>query len=711
MLDLATPSGPPAFASAPALVADVFAELRFPAKVAISVANRDRMLANPGAYSGPWGESPHDMRFTERAMDALRADSPYAEVVICGPSQTAKSEIGNAWIYHTILHDPAALLFVMPDKEAVKKYVSTELTRMLDNNPELRKRQLAGASSDNINLKQFRGCDIFMLHPVGTTFRAQPFSRGRLDDYDEFDMDISDQGTALKLLYGRMGSFEMYGGTKIYVNSTPKLGDKAGIAALLPGGTNERWWVDCLQCGAPFELDTENVLKFDNTGTPEEAAESAAVMCPDCGGAHLQRDKRALMGTGRWVGRGETAIAGGKEGELVASTRLSQRWDGLMGMRSWAKMAHLWREAEIEFADKQDETDLKTFWQTTIGKNYIARGSGEPAVTEEALVKRARTSGHRLRTVPSNAMCLVAAVDQQAKGFEVAVWAFGPGFRAWLVDRFDVLVIERDGRNVSIKPFKRPEDWAVLHKEVLSRSYPMADGRPGTMKIFNTAVDTGGLENATDNAFQWWHAMVAGDVGSGRAPVPATALTLIKGGNNPASRLLPTPTIDAKRQIKGAPQAELYVPNVNRLKDIADTRLKIDDGGSGSIHFPCDTTRRGDLIAAPWIAEMRCETRVGEQWVRDPHRANETWDLYVYAYTVLLRLGGGDASLAWVPEWARPPRGRPRTLPAPERMPAEARDDVRESEPPRDMPAPSPAVAQAMRRPGAKRDVRVHRTR
>lgn len=661
---------PPAFADPGALVADVFAELRIPARVPISVANQNRVLANPGAYSGPWGDSPHDMRFTERAMDALATDSPYLEVVVQGPAQTAKSEVGNAWMYHTILHDAADILFVMPDREAVKKYVTTQLNKMLDANPLLRARQLSGASSDNINLKQFRGCDFFMLHPVGTTFRAQPFSRGRLDDYDEFDMDISDQGTALKLLYGRMGSFEMFGGQKIYVNSTPKLGDQKGIEALLPAGTNERWWVDCLQCGEPFELDTEHVLKFDNTGTAEEAEASAMVVGCSCGMPHKQREKRALMGTGRWVGRGQLAVPRssnetGVEGELVVVRRLSQRWDGLMGMRSWASMARLRREAEIEFETKQDETDLKTHWQTVIGKNYVGREVGEPRVTEEVLVTRARASGYKLGEVPAGGVCLIAAVDQHANRFEVAVWAFGVGFRAWLIDRFAVLVIERDGRKAPLKPFKRPEDWAVLHKEVLSRSYPMADGRPGRMKILNTAVDTGGLDNATDNAFQWWHSMVAGDIGSGRAPVPDTALTLIKGGNKPDRPLLRTPEPDARRQVKGAPQALLYVPNVNRIKSIADTRLKIDDGGAGAIHFPSDTLplkrgqQLGELVAAPWISEMRCETKVGEQWVREPHQANETWDLYVYAYTVILRMGGGDASMAWVPEWARPPKGAP----------------------------------------------------
>lgn len=736
MLDLPATSTPPAFADAGAVVADCFAELRFPEKVSVSeCARRHRVLVNPQGYSGPWADSPHDMRFLDRPMDMLHADSPYDEVMVDGPSQTAKSEIGNNWQLHTIHYDQADFLSVMADKTSMQSYVTTQFAKMIDNAvawtapdgtviPAAKDRQLAGGA-DNVVLKQFRGADMHFLHPASSTFRSRPFSRGREDDYDDFPDDVGGEGDGLSGLKGRMGSFEMMGRTKVYINSTPKKGDRAGIVALRLAGTNEHWWVDCLDCGEPFELDTENVLKFDTTGTAEDAAASAGVVCPSptCGVDHKQADKRALMGTGRWVGRGEQAVSRrrepeGKTGELVKNNRASFHFDGLMGMRSWAVMARQWRAAEITYATSQDEGPLRAFYQNVIGKNYTPRGTGEPGVTEEELLARTRQSTHRLRTVPNGATCLIASIDQHGNRFEVAVWAFGSGFRAWLVDRFEILTIDRDGRAQKLRPFIRPEDWSVLHQQVLSLTYPMADGRAGRMKIFCTAVDTGGLDNATDNAFQWWHAMVTGDVGSGRPKVPATALTLIKGNNRPQDKLLPPPTIDAKRQIKGAPQAELYRPNVNRVKDITDTRLKIADGGGGSITFPGDTLprRRGEaqpaLVAAPWIAEMRAEENIDGQWTRPDHRANETLDLYVYAFTVVLRFADGDASMAWVPEWARPPRGAPRKLPAPVQAPAEERDDDTPPREPSPAPAaPSPSPGSPQRRGGPRRSVRVHRAR
>lgn len=665
---LPSDQGAPKFAAAEFVVADCLRELRYPPKILVSeCADEHRILWNPGAYSGLWRESPHDMRFAERAMDGLHADSPYREVVVMGPAQTGKSEVGNNWQLHTVIYDQADMMFVMPDRTSIDQYVKTQWDKMTEHCPSLADRLLGGASADTINLKQFRGCSFFFQWPSGPTFRAKPVSRGRLDDYDDIPQDVGagaggkgGQGSPLALMLGRGGSFSAYGGSKVYANSTPKLGARRGIEALVSAGTDERWYVDCLACEQPFILDTEEVLRFDSTGTPAEAAASAEVLCPhpDCGGSHRQKDKAALMRSGRWVGNGETAVSrrdnpAGKEGELLPNSRLSQRWDGLMGFRRWSEMAEQWRSAELKFENEQDETELVTFWQTVIGKNYTPRGSGKARVTEDELIKRARASGHRFGVVPAEARCLIMAVDQAINRFEVAAWAFGPGFRAWLVDRFSIV----NCGDEPLRPFTRPEHFSVLHGRVLSKRYPVEGGTPDQLvKVFGTGIDTGGMDGATDNAFEWWHSMVKGDVGSGRAPVPATAITLYKGGNKIDGKLLPPPKVDAKRQMKGAPPCELFVPNANRIKSMADVGLQRSDGGPGSIVFPCDENREGDLIAAPYIAEMTAETLEGEQWVRPQGVPNETLDLYVIARTVLLRFGGHDHSLGWVPGWARPPK-------------------------------------------------------
>lgn len=688
---------PLVFADAGAIVGQCLGEVRIPERVPPSeAARRHRRLDNPGAYSGPWGEGPYFVQHLDRIMDCLAAASPYNEVWVMGPSQVGKSEIGNNWQLQKVVYEPTDMLFVMPDRTSIDSYVKTQFDKMIELTPEMQAKLLSGASADTINLKRFRGADLHFLWPSGPTFRARPIPCGRLDDLDDIPTDIADQGDAVSLMRGRMGSFAAYGRTMIYVNSTPKLGKRAGIEAGVAAGTDERLWVDCLHCGEPFEMSTDR-LQFDETGTPADAASSVVMVCPTSGCIHEPREKKALLRSYRWIGKGEHAerrdeCEAGKSGELEVNVRASFRLDGVFGFRPWSEMAHLARAAEIAFEYEQDEAKLKAFDQTIVGRNFRQRGKGDAPVSEDELVTRAKSSPFVMGEVPPGVRVLVASIDQQGNRFEVAVWGFGEHFRAWLVDRYQILTVMRDGRQEPLRPFTRPEDWSVIHSYVMQQTYPLAGAPHLEMKLFNTAVDTGGLDAATDNAFAWWHSMVGGDMASGRAPIPPTAITLIKGGNNPKARLLPPPTVDAKRQIKGAPQAELYVPNVNRLKDIAEVRLNRRDDGPGFMMFPRDLPGVEPDAVPNYLAELKAETKQNGQWVRDPHSANETWDLYIYAYAVILRFGGSDGSLSWVPEWARPPRGGPKKLertvsesgtdPAPD-SPAEKVTTIKKRTPPR----------------------------
>lgn len=685
MLELDGQHEPLAFADPGMIVAQCLAEMRFPEQVSVSeAARRHRVLENPGAYSGPWSEGPHFVEHLNRIMDCLGSDSPYGEVGVMGPSQTGKSEIGNNWQLHSVIYDPADMLFIGPDRVLIETYVKKEFGKMIelardeDGRAVLRDRMLPGASADTLSLKRFRGADFVFFWPSGPRFRALPFPRGRVDDLDDVPTDIGDQGDVVSLVRGRMAGFSAYGQTMLYVNSTPKLGRKAGIEALVAAGTDERLFVDCPDCHEPFALYVD-VLEFDRSGTKEDAAASAEVKCPSCGVLHHQRSKRRLLKTYRWVGKGEMAVSRqleplGKTGELLPNRRASFRLDGLFGFRPWSEIAELGRQAELALEFEQDEGALKAWNQTIVGRNHVPPKNGADPVTEDELISRAKASPWKLGEVPPGVEVLIAAIDQQVNRFEVGVWGFGRNFRGWLVDRFKIDALEDGGEARTLKPFTRPEDWAAIHRYVMQRSYPLSGAPHLRMKLFNTVVDTGGLDNATDNAFAWWHAMVAGDTASGRAPLPPTAITLFKGGNNLKGKLLPQPTPDAKRQIKGAPQAELYVPNVNRVKDILDVRLNRRDDGPGHVAFPADLDQR-------YLAEMRAETKIGEQWTRDPHTANETMDTYVMAYTAVLRFGGSDASLAWVPEWARPPRGGPAKLETPTLEPGANRDGESDSQP------------------------------
>jgi phage terminase large subunit GpA-like protein len=173
-----------AFADPVDLVALFYGELRFPEVVSVSAAaRRHRVLNNPGAYSGPWGEGPHFTAHLDRPMDCLAKESPYREVGVMGPSQVAKSEIGNNWQLHTVVYDPADLLFIGPDRVLIEGYVKKEFDKMVElarddaGRAVLLDRMLPGASSDTLSLKRFRGAEFFSTGRPAVGF-ARCRSRG-----------------------------------------------------------------------------------------------------------------------------------------------------------------------------------------------------------------------------------------------------------------------------------------------------------------------------------------------------------------------------------------------------------------------------------------------------------------------------------------------------------------------------------------------------
>jgi phage terminase large subunit GpA-like protein len=647
---------PPRFADARVAVRRAFREVLFPEKLTVlEAANKHRNLRNPGGYSGSWKDSPESDDHLDDPMNALAMSDPCTIVAVIGPSQTGKSEIGNNWQVHSVLYDPADIGFWLCDKNLIHSYVTTQIDKLLDECPDVKARQQAGASADNIHLKQFKGCDWHFLWPTGPNFRARPFSRGRLDDYDDFDDDIGGQGDAVSLFKGRTNSFLSYG-WKLYVNSSPKKGAKKGIEPLVAGGTSKKRWVDCLHCSEPFQLCHER-LSFDRSGTVVEARNSACVVCPTCGGVHVQTDKPMLLATGRWIGKGETAVSlstgsnGGKVGELEPNTVDSYWFEGIFGFAPWPDLAERERQAELAFEEHQDEEPLRAYWNTQVGRNYVSKSSGDAPVSEDALIERAKASTYRMGEVPDGVVALTATVDLGQDRFSVLVAGHGVGNRAWIIDRFDILTLD-DGIT-KLDPFRRREHWAVLYEKVLRRTYPLQRDPSLRMRILNTGVDTGGQDDATDNAYDWWGDMMTGDRRSGRPALPATVITLLKGGNRPKGRLLPPPTVDAKRQMDGAPECELWVPNVNRLKDMLDYRLRRPEPGASFVALPREFGERpGDRF----VKELRAEEKVEGQWQKGEGVRNETWDLLVYSLAVMLRLVGLDQNLTKVPLWARPPR-------------------------------------------------------
>ena len=147
----------PGFVPAWTLFADAAQLLTPKRRISVSQAAEEfRILDNPGGgYSGPWQNA--RAPYTVRPMDCL-VDDRYALVVVMGPGQSGKSEIGNNWVLHTVVEDPANMLWLGPDKALVRSYVIEKINPMIRLSAEMRKRQYDTASADNIHSKEYGQC-------------------------------------------------------------------------------------------------------------------------------------------------------------------------------------------------------------------------------------------------------------------------------------------------------------------------------------------------------------------------------------------------------------------------------------------------------------------------------------------------------------------------------------------------------------------------
>lgn len=599
-------------------------------------AARHRRLRNPGGgYSGPWDSAiaPH----LNKPMRGL-SDPLVAEVDVMGGSQAGKTEIGNNWLAWQIDIDPADTIVCQSDKAMAQEFSEKRVGQLLSDHARLREKQLPEQGADNIFRKMFRGMNLYNIWPVAAQFRQRPVPRGWLDEYDQYDDDIEGQGDALQLLFGRQTTFE--GREKVLVTSSPSRPDGSGIEARVEGGTNERWHWPCPHCGEHFSPETDKHLKFRREGTADDAAASAHLVCPANGCIIEPREKRAMHARGVWLQPHQSISADGViAGEPSANRRWSFRFDGLFGFLSWGALAREWFEAEREFEARQDESKLVAFWNTRIGKNYRSKLAEAPRTTTEELLNRVE-EGWRLGTVPAGVRVLTGAIDVQKGRFVCAVWGWAENGESWLVDRFEYFQAP-DGLS-ALDPASYLEHWQVL-MPLFQRRWPMAADPAVTVPVLGWALDTGGEAGVHDNAYKFWTS--ARGLG-----VTGHQLTLIKGGNTLEGPLLSASLLEKKT--KGGPRktgVQLWIPNVHKLKDVLDARLRRTKPGAGYVHLP-------EGLAEPQVAEFTAEEKHKGKWVKIRAR-NEMIDLYVYGSVVLLRPGHAQqrVDMGWVPEWARVP--------------------------------------------------------
>lgn len=645
-------------ANAAAIRRDIAELLRPPRRVRVSESAAESMFVVSGnGTKSKW--DPAAAPYIIEPMDCL-SSRLYDAVIFVGPARTGKT-IGliDGFVFYKVINDPGDGLIVQISEEKSREFSKKRLWREFYASPDMLKRLSPHGHDNNVHDITFRAGNMLAIKwPSKNVFASSDYQYVLLTDYDRMDENIGGEGSGWVLASKRTQTFGSTGMTM--VESSPgrpvidpdwqqpesephRAPPTTGILDLYNQGDRRRLYWQCPErrCRSWFMPVKENF-----------SMQSARVFCPHCSVEVDPRAKRELNANSRWVPEGcELTV----EGELVGTrreTRIASFWmEGpAAAYQSWASLANRMKSAEETFELTGNQKDLQSFTNVDWGRPYVNRVAAKKR-SSQALMERAEQTERR--RVPHGVRFLTAAVDVQGgknRRFVVQIHGWGPNREMWVVDRFNIRHDkgpDNDQPPREINPATQPEDWDLLTRDVLKRSYRLADGTERRMPIAAMAVDTGGEgegdESVTSQAYEWYRRLAREGLQS--------RVYLVKGASTKTAsrvrRTLPDNTSRKSRKSNAKGDVPLYLLGTNLLKDTVAAMMDRDNPGAGYMHTP-------SWLGADWFDELTYEVRdpATGKWEKPGKRPNEAFDLCVYNLVVFILLKAERIDWQKPPPWA-----------------------------------------------------------
>ncbi|EGB9093153.1 phage terminase large subunit family protein [Escherichia coli] len=634
--------------------------LRAPRRMRVADAVAQYMRVPMGAgNSVPW--DPLVAPYVIEPMNCL-ASREYDAVIFVGPARTGKT-IGliDGWVIYNVICDPADMLIIQMTEEKAREHSKKRLARTFRVSPEVVSRLSPNKNDNNVYDRTFLAGNYLKIGwPSVNIMSSSDYKCVALTDYDRFPEDIDGEGNAFSLASKRTTTFMSSGMT--LVESSPGRDVKdvkwrrtspheapptTGILSLYNRGDRRRWYWPCPHCGEYFQPCGDVVAGFRDIADPVLASEAAYIQCPSCSGRILPEQKRELNGRGVWLRDGESINADGSRYGDPRRSRIASFWmEGpAAAYQTLSQLVYKLLTAEQEYETTGSEETLKTVINTDWGLPYLPRASMEQRKSE-LLEQRAEPVPSR--SVPDGVNFLVATVDVQAgrhRRFVVQVTGYGSRGERWIIDRYNItqsLRGDSDGESQRIDPASYPEDWDVLLTDVFHKSWPLASDPSQQMRLMAMAVDSGGEDGVTDNAYKFWRRCRRDGLGK--------RIYLFKGDSIRRAKLItrtfPDNTGRTGRRAQAAGDVPLWLLQTDALKDRVNNALWRDSPGPGYVHFP-------DWLGSWFYDELTYEERSSDgKWSKPGRGANEAFDLMVYAEALVILHGYEKIRWPDAPEWA-----------------------------------------------------------
>ncbi|MDY5105594.1 MAG: phage terminase large subunit family protein [Actinobacillus minor] len=661
------------FASAKEIRCDIANAIKAPRRMKVSEAVAEYMrVPVGGGNSVKWDK--HTAAYMLEPMDCLNSRE-YDSVVFVGPARTGKT-IGliDGWITYSIICDPSDFLLVQLTQEKASEHSRKRLDRTFRCSPEIAKRLSPRKNDNNVHDKYFRAGNLLKIGwPSINVLSSSDYKYVALTDYDRWPDDIDGEGDGFSLASKRTTTFMSAGMTLVEsspgkdivdIKHVPKSSHEAppttGILSLYNRGDRRRFYWQCPECSEYFEPSMANMVDFREETDFVKASESARLQCPHCLHKIPPEMKRELNINGVWLKEGQSINASGQILGEGRKSRIASFWlEGpAAAYQTWAQLTYKLLTAEHEYEMTGSEETLKAVTNTDWGLPYLPRSALEQRRADE-LMERREYADKDNKTIPPQCRFLIAAVDVQGgrnRRFVVQIVGYGENGERWLIDRYNIshTLPDADGVIEQIDP-RNPDDWKILISDVLEKHYPLAHNPNHLMPILAMAVDSGGEDGVTDNAYRFWRQC--------RRDGLAKRVYLVKGDSTKRQKLItktyPDNTARSDRHSSARGDVPLYLLQTDYLKDRINNALARESEGANYIHFP-------DWIGEWFFNELVYEERGPDGKWRKPGKGNnEAFDLFCYAHAIAIlrgyeRIKWGDEKD--VPSWARLPDINPNII-------------------------------------------------
>lgn len=637
--------------------------LRAPRKLPVAEAVNKFMRVPVGVgNSVEW--DPDVAPYIIEPMNCL-ASREYDAVVFVGPARTGKT-IGliDGWVVYNVVCDPSDMLVVQMTEEKAREHSKKRLARTFRVSPEVARRLSPLRNDNNVHDRTFLAGNYLKIGwPSVNIMSSSDFKCVALTDYDRFPENIDGEGDGFSLASKRTTTFMSAGMTLVEGSPGREITDTkwrrqtpheapptTGSLSLYNRGDRRRLYWPCTHCGEYFQPSMEAMTGYRDDADPVKASEAAHICCPHCNKVITADKKRELNKAHVWLREGEKIDAAGNRSGEPRRSRIASFWmEGpAAAYQTWAQLTYKLLTAEQEYETTGSEETLKAVINTDWGLPYMPRSATE---TRKAETLMARAETVKRRTVPDGVHFLVATVDVQGgknKRFVVQVVGYGAHGERWIVDRYNIrhsLRCGPDGESLPIDPAAYPEDWDLLRTDVLDKHWQMSSEPSSTLPVLAMAVDSGGEDGVTDNAYKFWRKC--------RQDGVHKRVYLFKGDSTSRSKLitktLPDNTDRPNRSAEARGDVPLYLLQTNQLKDRINNALLRDSPGPNYVHFP-------DWLGEWFYDELTCEERSTDgKWHKQGKGANEAFDLLVYAQALVILRGYERINWDSPPEWARPP--------------------------------------------------------